>query len=131
MFGFEHFTSVSKDWIDPVMGLAAHYRVNDKWFVNAQADIGGLDKSATGQALGSVGYNWTHNISTTLGYRVMYGYDKDENARGRQLPPAGVDLRAVRRLQVQLLRCLPLPAISNGQLIMASPRQSRRSGQTW
>ena len=57
-------------------------KVNDKWFVNAQADIGGLANSATGQALGSVGYNWTQNISTTLGYRVMYGYDKDENARG-------------------------------------------------
>jgi hypothetical protein len=80
--GFEHHTSASRDWIDPVIGLAAHYRVNDKWFVNAQADIGGLDKSATGQALGSVGYNWTQNISTTVGYRVMYGYDKDENARG-------------------------------------------------
>jgi hypothetical protein len=82
VFGFEHFTSAHKDWIDPVIGLAAHYRVNDKWFVNAQADIGGLDKSATGQVLGSVGYNWTQNISTTVGYRVMYGYDKDENARG-------------------------------------------------
>ena len=80
--GFEHHTSASRDWIDPVIGLAAHYRVNDKWFVNAQADIGGLANSATGQALGSVGYNWTQNISTTLGYRVMYGYDKDENARG-------------------------------------------------
>ena len=82
VFGFEHFTSAHRDWIDPVIGLAAHYGVNDKWFVNAQADIGGLDKSATGQALGSVGYNWTQNISTTVGYRVMYGYDKDENARG-------------------------------------------------
>ncbi len=80
--GFQHDTSVSKDWIDPVVGLAAHYRIDDRWFVNAQADIGGLDNSATGQALGSVGYNWTQNISTTLGYRVLYGYDKDENARG-------------------------------------------------
>lgn len=80
--GFEHHTSANRDWIDPVIGVAAHYRVNDKWFVNAQADIGGLDNSATSQALGSIGYNWTQNISTTLGYRVMYGYDKDENARG-------------------------------------------------
>jgi len=78
--GFQHDTSVSKDWIDPVVGLAAHYRIDDRWFVNAQADIGGLDNSATGQALGSVGYNWTQNISTTLGYRVLYGYDKQNNA---------------------------------------------------
>ena len=81
VFGFQHYTPVSKDWIDPVIGLAAHYRVDDRWFVNAQADIGGLSDSATGQALGSVGYNWTQNISTTVGYRVLYGYDKEENAR--------------------------------------------------
>ena len=80
VFGFQHETSVSKDWIDPVIGLAAHYRIDDKWFVNAQADIGGLDNSATGQALGSVGYNWTQNISTTVGYRLLYGYDKEANA---------------------------------------------------
>ncbi|HKN30420.1 MAG TPA: hypothetical protein VJY34_22065 [Roseiarcus sp.] len=72
--------SATKDWIDPVAGIAAQYRFDPKWFINAQADLGGLDNSATGQALGSVGYNWTQNISSTLGYRVIYGYDKENNA---------------------------------------------------
>ena len=93
----------NKDWIDPVIGLAARYKVDDKWSIDAQADIGGLSNSATGQALGSVGYNWTKNISTMVGYRVMYAYDKDENARGGTFRLQGVDLRAVRRFEVQLL----------------------------
>jgi hypothetical protein len=80
VFGFQHYTSASKDWIDPVVGLAAHYRIDPKWFVNAQADIGGLDDSATGQALGAIGYNWTPNIASTLGYRVLYTYEKQNNA---------------------------------------------------
>ena len=70
--GFQHYTAASKDWIDPVVGLLAHYAIDPKWFVNAQADIDGLSDSATGQALASVGYNWTANIATTLGYRVLY-----------------------------------------------------------
>ncbi len=68
----------TNDRVDPVAGLAAHYRIDYRWFVNAQADIGGLDNNATGPALGSVGYNRTPAISTTLGYRVLYTYDKQD-----------------------------------------------------
>ena len=68
--------SVTKDWIDPVAGVAAQYRINERWFVNALADLGGWSDSATGQALASVGYNWTPSIATTLGYRVLYTYEK-------------------------------------------------------
>jgi hypothetical protein len=81
VFGFERSATGNRDWVDPVIGLAGTYRIDDRWFVNGLADIGGLSNSATGQALGSVGYNWTRNISTTLGYRVMYAYDKQDNAR--------------------------------------------------
>ena len=42
--------------------------------MNMLADLGGWSDSATGQALASVGYNWTQNIATTVGYRVMYNY---------------------------------------------------------
>ena len=35
---------------------------------------------ATGQVLGSLGYNCTQNISTAVGYRVLYAYDKQNNA---------------------------------------------------
>ena len=68
--------SVTKDWIDPVAGATAHYRIDDRWFINALADLGGWSDSATGQALASVGYNWTPSIATTLGYRVLYTYEK-------------------------------------------------------
>jgi hypothetical protein len=75
--GFEPSFGLTKDWADPVAGLTAHYVVNDKWFVNFLTDLGGLDNSATGQALASVGYNWTPSIATTLGYRVLYTYERD------------------------------------------------------
>ena len=57
--GFAPTFTLTKNWADPVAGLAAHYDINDKWFINFLTDLGGLDNSATGQVLGSVGYNWT------------------------------------------------------------------------
>jgi hypothetical protein len=75
--GFEPHFGLTKNWADPVAGLTAHYVINDKWFINFLADMGGLDNSATGQVLGSVGYNWTPSISTTLGYRALYTYERD------------------------------------------------------
>lgn len=80
VLGFQKSASASRDWVDPVVGLVGRYRFNDKWFVSAEADGGGLDKSATAQGLGSVGYNWTPSIATTAGYRVLYTYD--EQSRG-------------------------------------------------
>jgi len=69
--------AITKNWADPVAGLAAHYAINDKYFINFLADMGGLSNSATGQVLGSVGYNWTPSFSTTVGYRVLYTYFRD------------------------------------------------------
>lgn len=77
--GFESNFAITKNWADPVAGLAGHYAINDKYFINFLADMGGLDNSATGQVLASVGYNWTPSISTTLGYRVLYTYFRDDN----------------------------------------------------
>jgi hypothetical protein len=77
--GFAPSFAITKNWADPVAGLAAHYAINDKWFINFLTDLGGLDNSATGQVLGSVGYNWTPSISTTLGYRVLYTYFRDQS----------------------------------------------------
>jgi hypothetical protein len=76
--GFTNTQSVDKDWVNPVAGFAAQYRFDDRWFMNVLADIGGWSDSATGQALASVGYNWTQNWSTTLGYRVMYNYERQD-----------------------------------------------------
>ncbi|MGB3581784.1 MAG: hypothetical protein WBA40_11840, partial [Roseiarcus sp.] len=71
---FNGTETVNKDWVMPVGGFAAQYRYTDRWFTNVLADLGGWSDAATGQALASVGYNWTQNISTTIGYRVMYTY---------------------------------------------------------
>ena len=73
--------SLRKDWLDPIVGFTAKYRIDPKWFINSEADIGGWSNSATGQALAAVGYNWTDNIATTLGYRVLYTYDKQDTGQ--------------------------------------------------
>ncbi len=75
-------TTVSRSWVDPIVGLSAHYSINDKWFVNGEADVGGLHDSATAQVLGAVGYNWSQTIATTVGYRMAYGYDRQAAATG-------------------------------------------------
>lgn len=70
----------TKDWVDPIVGVSLHYDFNDRWFVNAMADVGGFGVGSkfTSQGFASVGYNWTKTISTALGYRVLYtDYDKD------------------------------------------------------
>ena len=95
--GFEPSFAMTKNWVDPVAGLAAHYAINDKWFINFLADMGGLDNSATGQVLGSVGYNWTPAFSTTLGYRVLYTYFRDDQRTPARFPLSVVDVRAVCR----------------------------------
>ena len=77
--GFEPTFAITKNWADPVAGITAHYVISDKWFSNFLFDMGGLNNSATGQVLGSVGYNWTPSFSTTLGYRVLYTYFRDES----------------------------------------------------
>jgi hypothetical protein len=76
--GFSNTQSVNKGWVNPVAGFVAHYRFDDRWFMNVFGDLGGWSDSATGQALASVGYNWTQNWSTTLGYRVLYTYEKQD-----------------------------------------------------
>ena len=101
---------LTKGGVDPVAGLAAHYAINDKVVINFLTDLGGLDNSATGQALGSVGYNWTPSIATTLGYRVLYTYERDESGPLRDFRYQSADVRTFRRLQIHwlLIRILRL-----------------------
>ena len=69
----------TKEWADPTIGLNLHYDINDRWFVNALADIGGFGVSSnlTAQGFASVGYMWTPSISTAVGYRAIYTDFKD------------------------------------------------------
>lgn len=63
-----------EQWIDPTVGVYAHYDFNDKWFINALGDVGGfgVGSNLTWQAFGALGYNWTKTISTSIGYRAIY-----------------------------------------------------------
>lgn len=66
--------SQTKDWVDPVVGLVLQYRIDERWFVNALADIGGfgVGSQLTSQGFLAVGYKWTEAISTAVGYRALY-----------------------------------------------------------
>ncbi|MFG1417267.1 hypothetical protein V5F38_05570 [Xanthobacter sp. V0B-10] len=71
---FAYAESDVKAWLDPVFGLALQYRIDEKWFVNALADIGGfgVGSKLTSQGFVAVGYNWSAAWSTALGYRALY-----------------------------------------------------------
>ena len=66
--------SGTKEWIDPTVGLFLQYKIDEKWFVNALADVGGFGVSSniTAQGFASLGYMWTPAVSTALGYRAIY-----------------------------------------------------------
>ncbi|CAH1668973.1 MULTISPECIES: hypothetical protein [unclassified Chelatococcus] len=73
----------TKAWIDPIVGLALQYRINERWFLNALADIGGfgVGSQLTSQGLVSVGYKWTESFSTAVGYRALYTDYKGSGTR--------------------------------------------------
>ncbi len=81
---FSRHYSQSVDWADPLVGLAMHYRLNDKWFMDATADIGGFDVGSklTSQDQVMIGYNWTQSISTAVGYRGLYADYQQANGNG-------------------------------------------------
>lgn len=66
--------SQSEQWIDPTVGLVLQWAIDDRWFLNAVADIGGFgvgSKLSSNGYLG-LGYLWTPSISTAIGYRYLY-----------------------------------------------------------
>ena len=61
-------------WADPTAGLAAFYRIDPRWSLDARADVGGpggYSKFST-QDIAEVSYNWTPAFATTLGLRYNY-----------------------------------------------------------
>ena len=82
--GFSVDNSQSTWWIDPVIGLAGKYRFNDQWFLDGYGDIGGfglVSKITTEDTL-AVGYNWTKNIATSVGFKVLYDNYQHNNDNG-------------------------------------------------
>jgi hypothetical protein len=80
--GFAHNYSLTRNWADPIFGLALRNTFDDKWFVDGELDFGGYGGSATWQAFGALGYNWTPVIASTLGFRALYLYDQQYNDYG-------------------------------------------------
>jgi len=72
--GFSRSTSQGKDWVDEIVGVKARHRIDDKWFLDFETDVGGYSGSATAQAYGAVGYKWNQSITTSVGFRVLYVY---------------------------------------------------------
>jgi hypothetical protein len=79
VFGFTRSASQGKDWVDPIVGLVARYRIDNKWFVKAETDFGGYSGNATAQGFAAVGYDWNASLSTSLGYRLLYVYEQQSN----------------------------------------------------
>ena len=71
---FQREASGGKTWADPIFGVFARYRFNDKWGAKFEADGGGLSGSATIQAYSAISYNWTPNITTSGGLRYLYAF---------------------------------------------------------
>jgi hypothetical protein len=82
--GFTLVSNQTVDWVDPLIGLAMNYRINEKWFLNAYGDVGGFGVASklTSQGIIEVGYNWTPSISSELGFRVLYTDYQRNNGNG-------------------------------------------------
>jgi hypothetical protein len=63
----------SKSWIDPVIGMHGFWEINDRWFFQAGADIGGfgVNSDLIWQVNAALGYRLRENISVLLGYRGL------------------------------------------------------------
>jgi hypothetical protein len=72
--GYSRYASQGKDWVDPIVGVKARHRIDDKWFLDFEGDVGGYHDSATAQGYGAIGYKWNQSLTTSLGYRILYVY---------------------------------------------------------
>ena len=73
-------TEKSKTWVDPIIGASTRFDIAKRWLVYIRSDIGGFGVSSkfTVTALGSIGYKFTPQWNTTLGFKYLYtDYDKD------------------------------------------------------
>jgi hypothetical protein len=72
--GYSKVASQEKEWVDEIAGVKARRRIDDKWFLDFEGDVGGYHGSATAQGYGAVGYKWNQSLTTSVGFRVLYAY---------------------------------------------------------
>ncbi len=65
--------SADKNWVDPIIGVRAQWNLNEKWFLAGKSDVGGFEVGSdlAWAVQGTVGYNFTENVSAELGYRYL------------------------------------------------------------
>jgi len=70
----------AKTWVDPLVGGDAKIDLSKHWLMYLKGDVGGFGISSnfTGLILWTIGYKFTENLNTTLGFKYLYvDYDKD------------------------------------------------------
>ncbi len=72
--GYSRLASQGKDWVDEIVGVKARQRIDDRWFIDYEGDVGGYHDSATAQGYGAVGYKWNQSLTSSAGFRVVYVY---------------------------------------------------------
>ena len=66
-------SSSSANWVDPIIGVAGRYRINDRWSVFGSADIGGFGVGSDFQWSLQTGANYAFSdlVSVSFGWRYM------------------------------------------------------------
>ncbi|MGH7461011.1 MAG: hypothetical protein ACREMA_08275, partial [Longimicrobiales bacterium] len=62
---------LDRTWVDVIGGARVFLTVHNRWLVQARADVGGVSSDFTWQALGLVGYTFSHLFTLRAGYRVL------------------------------------------------------------
>jgi len=73
-------SSISKDWVDPLIGGRLRYRLSDKWLASLRADLAGFGAGSelTTNIVATVGYDISDRYALRFGYRYMdLDYEKD------------------------------------------------------
>ncbi|MDX8508746.1 hypothetical protein [Mesorhizobium captivum] len=67
-------------WVDPMIGAKVRYNINETWYLNGWALIGGFGAGSdlTWDLLAGVGYQYNEHVSFALGYRAL-GVDYDHD----------------------------------------------------
>jgi hypothetical protein len=71
--GVSRTYSLSKSWADPIIGIRARAYLNQQFFIQGYADVGGFGVSSksTWQLAGLAGYQHSPTVSFVAGYRYM------------------------------------------------------------
>jgi hypothetical protein len=68
-------------WTDPVIGLRGRFNLNKTFYLTAQTDVGGfgIGSDIAVEAYAALGYQFTSNIFSEVGYRYYYDDFRDGN----------------------------------------------------